>query len=68
MLALLIYLAAGIALAWICTNDRWWQRCLMVVIWPALIAWGMFVEVQEWWAERGYQYEEVDDERDPPVG
>lgn len=65
MVSVIIYLLAGIAIAWSFPNDTWWQRVLLVPFWLPMIGWGMICQFGDWWRERGYQYDEDDDGRDP---
>jgi nitrogen fixation-related uncharacterized protein len=65
--ATVIYLVAGVCFCW-ALPGRWWQRVAMIVVWLPMMAWGMFVEASDWWANRGYQYEDGNgpDESRPP--
>jgi len=63
-MAIVIYLLAGIGFCWL-LPDRWWQRLAMIPLWLPMILWGMFVEVSDWWRERGYVYEVEQPEGEP---
>jgi hypothetical protein len=57
VMAIVIYLLAGIGFCWSYHQDRWWQRLAMIPLWLPLILWGMFVEASDWWRESRYEYE-----------
>lgn len=62
MLALAVYLVAGLFACWSCNNDRRWQRATMIVAWLPLFGYALAVEGIEWWRGHGWHYDDEPEE------
>jgi len=62
---IIIYLWAGIGFAW-ALDGNGIQRSVTIAFWLPLVTYGMLYDAVTWWQDRGYIYDdEEDDGRDP---
>jgi sterol desaturase/sphingolipid hydroxylase (fatty acid hydroxylase superfamily) len=54
-----VYLVAGL-FAWYVTEDYWWQRALMVLLWFPLFVYNLVLDFLDWWSRQGYHYQDDD--------
>jgi len=56
MIALVVYIIAGLYACWGSVHDTWWQRLLLVPLWMPMFGWALLCEFGDWWRSRGYRY------------
>jgi len=56
MIAVIVYLLAGVGAYWAFYDDPRWRRLLLVVVWLPMLVYALAFDFVDWWRRRGYQY------------